>query len=196
MKREDLKSMGLTDEQIDKIMAENGKDIEKHKTEAETAKTALNQTKSQLDDANKKIEEFKGLDVDGIKAAADDYKAKFEESEKTHKAEIEKIAYNSAAEKFIDSLKPKDGLSRSAILTEFSKKEFKLDGDSFQGAKEWADQFKKDNAAHFVEGDSSTTSVSTGGVHSTEQTTTQTKGNTPTERVYSKVASLFESGGK
>ena len=120
MKREDLKSMGLTDEQIDKIMAENGKDIEKHKTEAETAKTALNQTKSQLDDANKKIEEFKGLDVDGIKAAADDYKAKFEESEKTHKAEIEKIAYNSAAEKFIDSLKPKDGLSRSAILTEFS----------------------------------------------------------------------------
>ena len=38
MKREDLKAMGLTDEQIDKVMAENGKDIEKQKTAAETAK--------------------------------------------------------------------------------------------------------------------------------------------------------------
>ena len=166
MKREDLKAMGLTDEQIDKIMTENGKDIEKHKTEAETAKTTLGQTKTQLDEANKKIEEFKGLDIDGIKTAADDYKTKFEEAERNHKAELEKIAYGSAAEKFIDSLKPKDGLSKSAILSEFSKKEFKLDGDSFQGAKEWAEQFKKENAAHFTDGEGEgSTSVSSGGDH-------------------------------
>ena len=31
MKREDLKKQGLTDEQIDFVMAENGKDIEKYK---------------------------------------------------------------------------------------------------------------------------------------------------------------------
>jgi hypothetical protein len=163
MKTEFLKELGLAQEVIDKIMAENGKDIEKHKAEAETAKTTLNQTKTQLDEANKQIESFKGMDVEGIKKAADEWKAKFEEADKNHKAELEKITYNSAAEKFIDSLKPKDGLSRSAILAEFTKKEFKLDGESFQGAKEWAEQFKKDNAAHFTDGQS--TSVSSGGGH-------------------------------
>lgn len=164
MKREDLEKLGLTKEQIDTIMDENGRDIEKHKTEAETVKTTLTQTKGQLDEANKKIEEFKGMNVDDIKKSAEEYKTKFEEAEKTHKAELEKIAYNSAAEKFIDGLKPKDGLSRSAILSEFAKKEFKLDGDSFQGAKEWAESFKKDNAAHFLEG-GDTTTVKSGGDH-------------------------------
>lgn len=165
MKREDLKAMGLTDEQIDKIMDENGKDIEKHKSEAETAKTTLNQTKAQLDDANKQIDAFKGMDVDGIKKAADDWKVKFEEADKTHKAELEKISYNSNADKFIDSMKPKDGLSKSAILSEFTKKEFKLDGDTFQGAKEWAEQFVKDNAAHFMDADGDATKMKSGGSH-------------------------------
>ncbi|QIB68259.1 hypothetical protein Ami103574_02545 [Aminipila butyrica] len=166
MKREDLKAIGLTDEQVDKIMAENGKDVEKHKTEAETAKTVLSQTKTQLDEANSKIEEFKGLDVDGIKAAAEKYKTDFEKAQADHKIELDRIAYTSASEKFIDSLKPKDGLSRNAILAEFAKKEFKLDGDNFQGASEWAETFKKDNAAHFSDGnDGSSTSVSSGREH-------------------------------
>lgn len=165
MKTEFLKELGLEQSVIDKIMAENSKDIEKHKTDAETTKTALNQSKTQLDEANKQIESFKGMDVESIKKTADEYKTKFEEAEKTHKAELDKIAYNSGAEKFIDSLKPKDGLSRSAIMSEFLKKEFKLDGDIFQGAKDWAETFKKDNASHFADGETNTTTVSTGGGH-------------------------------
>ncbi|MDD4390596.1 MAG: phage scaffolding protein [Eubacteriales bacterium] len=162
-----LKENGVPEDKvkdlIDKVMAENGKDIEKHKGEAETAKTSLSQTKTQLDEANKQIEGFKGMDVEAIKASADKYKADFEKAQADHKVELDKIAYGSAAERFIDALKPKDGLSKSAILAEFTKKEFKLDGDSFQGAKEWGDQFKKDNAAHFS--DTAGTPVSTGGDH-------------------------------
>ena len=152
MKREDLEKLGLTKEQIDTIMDENGKDIEKHKSEAETAKTTLNQTKGQLDEANKAIDGFKALDVDGIKKAADEWKVRFEDSEKTHAADLAKIAYNSAAEKFVDSLKPKDALSKKAILAEFLSKEYKLDGETFVGGKEWADSIKKDNASHFDDG--------------------------------------------
>lgn len=152
MKREFLKELGLEDAVIDKIMDENGKDIEKHKGEADTAKTSATQLKTQLEDANKQIEAFKGMDIDGIKAAADDYKAKYEESEKKHAAELAKIARTSAAEKFVDTLKPKDALSKKAILAEFESKDFKLENDSFIGAKEWAEQFVKDNASHFDDG--------------------------------------------
>ncbi len=165
MKREFLEELKLEKDAIDKIMAENGKDIETEKQKATAKQTELDGVKTQLTEANKQIEAFKGMNIEDIKKSAEDYKTKFEEAEKNHKAELDKIAYNSAAEKFIDSLKPTDNLSKSAILSEFNKKEFKLDGETFQGAKEWAEQFKKDNSAHFLDGKSDTTVVSSGGDH-------------------------------
>lgn len=165
MKREFLEDLKLEKDVIDKIMDENGKDIERYKTESENLKTTNAQQKTQLDEANKQIESFRGMDIEGIKKAADDYKAKYEESEKNHKSELDKLVYNSAAEKFIDSLKPADDLSKKAILAEFNSKQFKLDGEMFQGGKEWAEQFKKDNASHFLAGDGKVTTVSSGDSH-------------------------------
>jgi hypothetical protein len=171
MKREDLKAMGLDDATIDKIMAENGKDIEKAKADLETAKSSAEQLKTQLGEANKTIEGFKAMDVDGVKKTADEYKAKFEQAEKDHAAELEKISRNGAAEKFVDSLQPKDALSKKAILAEFHSKEFKLEGDAFQGAKEWAETFKKENAAHFA----ATTPPKTGERHGSSGTAAEGK---------------------
>ncbi|ADY54705.1 hypothetical protein Sgly_0339 [Syntrophobotulus glycolicus DSM 8271] len=165
-----LKEGGVPDDKIkgliDKVMAENGKDVEaeKIKTTAETGKltTAENTIKS-LQEAAKK---FDGVDVEKLRKDFVDLEQKYNDDTKAHKAELDKLSYTSAAEKFIDSLKPKDSLSRSAILSEFTKKEFKLDGDTFQGAKEWAETFKKDNASHFTDGeDGTSTSVSSGGGH-------------------------------
>ena len=59
MKRKFLEDMGLTKEQIDSIMAENGNDIEAAKSEVEQVKTELEQTKTQLQEANTTIESFK-----------------------------------------------------------------------------------------------------------------------------------------
>ena len=67
MERKFLESLGIEKEAIDKIMAENGKDIEAQKalTAAETQKvTAANNTIKQLQDAVKK---FDGVDVEKLK---------------------------------------------------------------------------------------------------------------------------------
>ncbi len=152
MKREFLKTLGLTDEQIDSVMGENGKDIETHKTAAETQKTTAEQYKTQLEEASKAIDGFKAMDVEGVKRSAEEYKTKYETAQTDFDAKLAKIAYDSAAEKFIDTLKPKDALSKKAILSEFASKGFKLEGESFIGGKEWAETFKKDNAAHFDDG--------------------------------------------
>ena len=58
MKREMLKEIGLTDEQIDKVMAENGADIEKQKAAAETSKAELDGLKSQLAERDKQLKEL------------------------------------------------------------------------------------------------------------------------------------------
>lgn len=91
MNREFLKSLGLEDEAIDKIMAENGKDIEKFKSEAQTTATELASTKKQLQDANKEIESFRVMDIEAVKKAADEYKNKYEQAEKDAQAQIEAL---------------------------------------------------------------------------------------------------------
>lgn len=58
MKTEFLKELGLEQEAIDKIMAENGKDIEKHKAAAETSKAELDGLKSQLAERDKQLKEL------------------------------------------------------------------------------------------------------------------------------------------
>ena len=86
MKRSMLEEMGLTKEQIDAIMAENGNDINAAKGEFETVKQELETTKTQLLEANAMIDGFK--DYDQIKGQVAEYKSKFEASE-AEKAQIQ-----------------------------------------------------------------------------------------------------------
>ena len=84
MKREYLKSLELSEEIIDKIMDENGKDVEAVKNKY----ADYDNIKVQLKEANKQIENFKNMDIDKIKKAADDWKKKFDKSEQTHKEQL------------------------------------------------------------------------------------------------------------
>ncbi len=59
MKTEFLKELGLTEEQIRSVMAENGKDIEAEKEKTKTATTELEGAKTQLSEANKTITDLK-----------------------------------------------------------------------------------------------------------------------------------------
>lgn len=102
MKREFLKELNLTDEQIDAVMAQNGKDIE-----AEKGKFAdYEDIKSQLKAANDKIESFG--DVDAVKAEVEKYKADYkalqDESAKriAHMELMGKIKTVTSAHKFVN----------------------------------------------------------------------------------------------
>lgn len=79
MKTEELLEIGLTEEQANKVLAINGKDIERHKKAAETAKADLTATQEQLAQRDKDIEELKKSagDVDGIKQQLADLQAKY-----------------------------------------------------------------------------------------------------------------------
>ena len=55
MKTEDLKAMGLTDDQISKIMAENGKDVNAAKGDAESLKSEMAALKNQIASLDEQI---------------------------------------------------------------------------------------------------------------------------------------------
>ena len=156
MKREFLKSLGLTDEQIDSIMSENGKDIEKHKAateksnqEIETLKTELTGVKTQLNDANIQIQGFKDMDIEGIKKSADEWKTKYEADTAALKQEMEKKEYDFNIEKFIGAYEFTSDFAKKAFVEEFKAKEFKVEEGKFLGADDFIKNFKETNKGVF-----------------------------------------------
>ncbi|SHI24322.1 Phage minor structural protein GP20 [Sporobacter termitidis DSM 10068] len=141
-------------EDVDKKVSEQiGKDFVA-RADFNAANEAKKTLDGQIKDRDKQLEELKKSSGDS--EALKQQIAQLQESNKTAKTEYDaslaKINYDSRAEKFIDGLKPRDDLSKKAILSEFAAKAFKLEGESFIGGKEWAEEFKKANAAHFADG--------------------------------------------
>ena len=96
MKRDFLEALGIEKDVIDKIMAENGKDINAAKGEFATLQQELESTKEQLKTANGTIEGFG--DVEAIKAQVAEYRTKWEASE-AEKANIKtEYAFNGKLE--------------------------------------------------------------------------------------------------
>ena len=94
MTKEELLGIGITEEQIPQVFAINGKDVEKAKGELTTKETEVKTLQGQLDTANKQIDDFKGLDIEGIKKASNDYKKQYEDTKTKAEKDIADIKFN------------------------------------------------------------------------------------------------------
>lgn len=137
MKREFLQNLKIGDaalpkEIIDAIMDENGKDIENAKkpfADYETVKT-------QLDEANKTIADFKGMDIDGVKKAAEEWKAKAEKAEQDAAAKIAEMEFNGLLTSAITGAKGKNAKAISALLDVDALKASKNQSEDIKAALE------------------------------------------------------------
>jgi hypothetical protein len=167
MKREFIKSLnieGLTDEIIDKIMSENGKDIqkaqqatEKVNTELENLKAELKSNKQTLDEANAQIEKFKGLDIEGKDKAIQEWQTKYADFETKSKAEKEAFEkqlaekdYEFAVKEFTGQHKFTNDFVKDAFIENFKKQGFKLEEGKFLGADDYIKTFGEKNPGVFV----------------------------------------------
>lgn len=153
MKRERLKELGLNDEQINEVMSEHGKSVEKHKTLSDNAKTELEGVKTQLKEANTQIQGFKDMDIESIKKSADDWETKYETDTKALKEQINQKEYNFNLEKYIAQHEFVSDFTKNAFIEEFKKKEFKIEDGKFLGADDFIKTFKESNAGVFKEAD-------------------------------------------
>lgn len=135
MERKELEKLGLSKEQIDTIMAENGKDIEAQKVlttaESEKLKTA-NGTITTLQDSIKK---FDGVDIEKLKKDAVDWQTKYND-------DLGKLKLEHALETALLAGKAKNTKAVKALL-EIDK--IKLDGDKLLGLDDQLEKLKKDN---------------------------------------------------
>lgn len=146
MKTEFLKELGLEQEVIDKIMAENGKDIEGFKAKVSALETERDGLKTQLDEANTQIEGFKELDVDGIKAAADEWKQKAEQAEQDSAKQLAELKFNHALESKLAGTKAKDAAIVAGLL---DRDALKLTEDGILGLDEQLSKIKEEKGFLF-----------------------------------------------
>ena len=165
MQRKFLEELGLEKEVIDKIMQEHGKTVEKHKKDLETAndksknlEAELETTNKTLEEATSQIEQFKTLDVEGIKKSAEEWKGKYENFQKEAEAQKAEFAkqlqakeYEHAAKEFVGGHKFSSEFAKNAFMKEFLAKELKLEDGKFLGADDYVNQFRESNPGVFVE---------------------------------------------
>lgn len=151
MKVEFLKGLGLTDEQIQSIQAESGKEIQKYKDE-NTGLKADNDNKTELlKNANAEIDSYKSMDIEAIKKSAEDYKTKYETAEKEHQAQLSQIEYDNKLGKYVDKLNLKNDIYKNAVISQIKEKELKFDGDTLLGGEELVKGFKEQYADAFAD---------------------------------------------
>lgn len=107
MKTEELTALGLSEEQTRSVLAMNGRDIEKHKNDAETLRTQLSTAQRQLGEANSKLE---GYDPE--------WKAKAEKAEKDAAAQLNAMRRSHAIEAGITARKGKNVKAIRALIDE------------------------------------------------------------------------------
>lgn len=114
MKRDFLEGLGLASEIIDKVMKENGKDIESVKSKY----ADYDDVKAQLETANKTLEKFK--DYDQTKADVEKYKAEAEKTRKESAAKIAAMERSAKVKDFLSGKKFVNDITRDAISEKLS----------------------------------------------------------------------------
>lgn len=159
MTREFLKKLGISDENIDSIMSENGKDIEAAKgTVAATeqkltaAATEVTGLKEQLAERDKDIAALKKQagNNEELNNKIAELQAKYDTDTKTLTAKLEEQAYDHAADKFFDGFKFSSNAAKKAALADFRAKKLKLTDGKFEGADEFMAALKKDDPSAFA----------------------------------------------
>ena len=156
MKREELKQIAeLTDEQLDKIMAINGADVEKVKAKVTALEADLKEGKETIDKTNAEFEALKSSN-----AGAEEYKTKYEalvaENEaKAKQAEAERVARERAEglDKRFEAVVGDKKFSHDAIRADYRRKFENALADKANEGQSDADVFHslvKDDATAFT----------------------------------------------
>lgn len=148
MKTEELIGLGLTQEQADKILAMNGKDINELKSKAEGLEATTTELNTQLAARNADIEELKKVDAKGLQTKLSELQDKYDNETKELTAKLQKQSLDSKIDFALTTAKAKNLTAVKALL---KHEEIKLDGDKLLGFDDQLQSVIKDNPYLFGE---------------------------------------------
>ncbi|MEE0709910.1 MAG: phage scaffolding protein [Gemmiger sp.] len=139
MKTEDLKALGLNDDQVQKVFAMNGTDMNDLKQQVTTLTTERDAARSQLGEANKKLE---GYDPE--------WRAKAEKAENDAKEQVAALQNDFAAQTAISSVKFSSESAKKAFLSDLKAKNLPLQEGKLLGFDDYLANYKKNDPGAFA----------------------------------------------
>ncbi len=165
MERSFLKGLGLEKDIIDKIMNENGKDIEAEKSKITQLQTQLDTANKTIDTANKTIKE-RDTQLETLKNSPDNPETLKQQIQKlqddnkaakeAHEKEIKELKVSTALEKALSDAKAKNAKAVKALLDLGDDVELADDG-TIKGLDDKIKGLKKSDAYLFDDTKPSTT---------------------------------------
>lgn len=123
MKREDLEALGLSKEQIDKVLNMHHAEYDQVKKDLDTAQEDLKNEKEKtssqettIKDLKKDLEEFKDADVSGMKQKIADLEEDIRSKDENHRKEIADRDFNDILKDSIAAAKGKNAKAITALL--------------------------------------------------------------------------------
>lgn len=154
MKTEELLSIGLTEEQANKILAMNGKDIEKHKKAAEDAKADKEALEQQVADRDKDIAELKKTNGNAakIQEKLDELQGKYDKETEAYKAQLAQRDYQSAIDKAIadSGVKFSSKSAEKAFRAGIGDSKLEMKDGALDGFDKYLEQAKSEDPSAFV----------------------------------------------
>ena len=139
MKTEDLKALGLNDDQVQKVFAMNGTDMNDLKQQVTTLTTERDAARSQLGEANKKLE---GYDPE--------WRAKAEKAENDAKEQVAALQNDFAAQTAISAVKFSSESAKKAFLSDLKAKNLPLQEGKLLGFDDYLANYKKNDPGAFA----------------------------------------------
>lgn len=158
MKREELKNLGLTDEQIKFVMDENGKDINAQKaiTEQKDQQIAALTTerdglKTQVADRDKDIADLKkeSGNTEELNKKLTELQTKYDTDTKDLQGKLDTQARTHAAERYFDKVEFTSAFAKKAAIEEFKAANLEFKDGAYVGADDFLKKMKTDNPDAF-----------------------------------------------
>ena len=140
MKTEDLKALGLNDDQVQRVFAMNGTDMNDLKQQVATLTTERDAARSQLADANKKLE---GYDPE--------WKTKAAQAQQQADKQVAELKAGYAADSAASGLKFTSDSAKKAFLSDLKAKNLPLQDDgTLLGFDDYVASYKKTDPGAFA----------------------------------------------
>lgn len=146
MKLDFLVGLGMDNDKAETILSEHEKTVLSFKNEAESYKAQLDTNKKTLKEANAEIERYKSMDIESIKASAEEWKSKAERADSEAKAQIDAFRFDAAVNSALQGAKARNVKAVKALL---DMDGIKLNDNGIVGLNEQLENIKKENSFLF-----------------------------------------------
>ena len=141
MKTEDLKALGLNDDQVQRVFAMNGEDMNGLKASIATLTAERDAARAQLDDANKKLE---GYDPE--------WKTKATQAQRQAEQQIAELKASHAAASAAAGIKFSSESAKKAFLADLTAKKLTLQDDgTLLGFDDFVKSYKQADPGAFAQ---------------------------------------------